>query len=463
MKRNKKGFTIIELVVVIAVIAILAAVLIPTFSNIIKKANESVDIQAAKQMNDYIAIAEVDADMSNISAVMNALSAEKLEIENYKPLTSDRAYYWVKSINRIVYIDTTTNEVLYPDNLTTLVKKAGDWYSLNGSAIGTDSSWKDAGKIDNDGKLEVSSAGMFFDMMQSYSDSDATAKTIKTIDLKDDIDLAGATGNFGNVTSNGKLTINGNGKTIYAFRSDKNSFYGTGEYANTLYAGGMFATIKSGAEVTIENVTIDGMVIENTGDGRAMGLIAGYINGTLALKNVTFKNCYVKGVQKVGGIAGYMNSAGGSLTVENVKFENTTVAGIYQAAKLVGVVTQGNSLTVQGDGNDFSGISVVGWGVESFGKSDITIKADKPRIKLGGAEDNTYCCYDRGSSLGLWVFGQTTNDWAWLQMDVVLSLESDDRTKCITYNQQDCTLENHIYSASENINNGKPASMPEQN
>ncbi|MBP3592075.1 MAG: type II secretion system protein [Clostridia bacterium] len=42
MKRNnKKGFTIVELVVVIAVIAILAAVLIPTFSGITTRAKET--------------------------------------------------------------------------------------------------------------------------------------------------------------------------------------------------------------------------------------------------------------------------------------------------------------------------------------------------------------------------------------------------------------------------------------
>ena len=44
-KTNKKGFTIVELVIVIAVIAILAAVMIPTFGGIIERANES----AAKQ------------------------------------------------------------------------------------------------------------------------------------------------------------------------------------------------------------------------------------------------------------------------------------------------------------------------------------------------------------------------------------------------------------------------------
>lgn len=47
-KSNKKGFTIVELVIVIAVIAILAAVLIPTFSNVVEKANESKDMQQAR-------------------------------------------------------------------------------------------------------------------------------------------------------------------------------------------------------------------------------------------------------------------------------------------------------------------------------------------------------------------------------------------------------------------------------
>ena len=50
MKRlnNKKGFTIVELVIVIAVIGILAGVLIPTFSGVINKANENKDMQAAR-------------------------------------------------------------------------------------------------------------------------------------------------------------------------------------------------------------------------------------------------------------------------------------------------------------------------------------------------------------------------------------------------------------------------------
>ena len=47
-KNNKKGFTIVELVIVIAVIAILAGVLIPTFASVVTKANESKALQEVR-------------------------------------------------------------------------------------------------------------------------------------------------------------------------------------------------------------------------------------------------------------------------------------------------------------------------------------------------------------------------------------------------------------------------------
>ena len=49
---NKKGFTLVELVIVIAVIAILAAVLIPTFTSVINRANQSAALQKIKAIVD---------------------------------------------------------------------------------------------------------------------------------------------------------------------------------------------------------------------------------------------------------------------------------------------------------------------------------------------------------------------------------------------------------------------------
>ena len=47
-KLNKKGFTLVELVIVISVIAILSAVMVPTFSGVVRKAKVSTAIQEAK-------------------------------------------------------------------------------------------------------------------------------------------------------------------------------------------------------------------------------------------------------------------------------------------------------------------------------------------------------------------------------------------------------------------------------
>lgn len=52
--KNRKGFTIVELVIVIAVIAILAAVLIPTFSSVTNSARASAAQQQAKAALDSI-------------------------------------------------------------------------------------------------------------------------------------------------------------------------------------------------------------------------------------------------------------------------------------------------------------------------------------------------------------------------------------------------------------------------
>lgn len=44
-KSNKRAFTVVELVIVIAIVAVLAAVLIPTFASLIKKSNDSAYLQ----------------------------------------------------------------------------------------------------------------------------------------------------------------------------------------------------------------------------------------------------------------------------------------------------------------------------------------------------------------------------------------------------------------------------------
>lgn len=49
MKNKKKGFTLVELIVVLAILAILAAMLVPALTGYIDKANEKKVVAAARQ------------------------------------------------------------------------------------------------------------------------------------------------------------------------------------------------------------------------------------------------------------------------------------------------------------------------------------------------------------------------------------------------------------------------------
>ena len=64
-KMNNKGFTIVELVIVIAVIAILAAVMIPTFSGVVQKANQTAVQQKAAAVFKEVYAADLSDGLCN--------------------------------------------------------------------------------------------------------------------------------------------------------------------------------------------------------------------------------------------------------------------------------------------------------------------------------------------------------------------------------------------------------------
>ena len=80
----KRGFTIMELVIVIAVIAVLAAVLIPTFANITNRANESANEQTVTSMNRILMAESVENPPEDYEEVRELMKAN-----GYTNLTSN--------------------------------------------------------------------------------------------------------------------------------------------------------------------------------------------------------------------------------------------------------------------------------------------------------------------------------------------------------------------------------------
>lgn len=200
-RKEVKGFTIIELVVVIAVIAILAAVLIPTFSNLVKKANMSADMQVVKNMNTALTTDEIiNGKPSTVVEAQEVLIANG--ISNFKTHDNNNQYYWLGSDNRIILWDKVELEVTYPEEYKKLFKEINsvqdNWsvlgYSYETRIEGTDSkeiasSLIDAVKTAKDGTLiqlpkdstiDMGEGGLAF--MSNGLKSNQVGKTV-TIDL----------------------------------------------------------------------------------------------------------------------------------------------------------------------------------------------------------------------------------------------------------------------------------------
>lgn len=105
-KLNKKGFTLVELIVVIAIIGILAAVLVPTITGYIQKARISNDISDCKNMNTLLVAYGYDrgVDLTTLEAP-EVRYIVSLENKNYTfvPRYKNGVFWYDQKNGKIVY------------------------------------------------------------------------------------------------------------------------------------------------------------------------------------------------------------------------------------------------------------------------------------------------------------------------------------------------------------------------
>lgn len=116
MKNSKKGFTLVELIIVVAVIALLAAVLIPTFSSLISKANQAKDEALVSNLNKAIALSTEKFD--TVHKVLGAVKDNAgFDVAKISASVSEHEILW-DSVNYCFVYKTEKGITGIPDTQT---------------------------------------------------------------------------------------------------------------------------------------------------------------------------------------------------------------------------------------------------------------------------------------------------------------------------------------------------------
>ena len=411
---NKKGFTIVELVIVIAVIAILAAVLIPTFASIVKKANIAADTQLAKNLNTALTTAAIGADApADFSEVLKALRDNGFIISNINPTTEGWYYVWESDSNQILLVDGDNNyEIKYQSKeIKAENQTPGKTWNFAVSdaskvdtikALGSDgnrpyvvyspkttedlmSAFGDAYK--EGGIISVSADIVLGEDDKPFMDTDAAGKSV-TVDLSGNVltntgywkyNADGGDYNFGQLTTkagtlkivNGMLETAGNAKyVVAAVDSGKVELEGV-TINDSVEGGAALRILGADAVMNVKNTTIN--LTSQTGCGGEFG------KGNAIFDNVTIT---INSSEKNWLNVCVTPSKGGKLTINSgtytAKGEATAVLGLWTTAG--NYVINGGNFVAEGNANIFAPHHV---DTDTFG-TEHTIELNGGTFTVGG-------------------------------------------------------------------------------
>ncbi|MEL7649823.1 MAG: type II secretion system protein [Sedimentibacter sp.] len=121
-KRNEKGFTLVELIVVMAVLAIISAIAVPRFIGVQDKAKEDADYATgamiAKAAELYFAKEEdaVSPVLASELVTANYINGIEFKSETFKDYTADQVQVTFEGTGNVTVVasDGTDTDYLYP-------------------------------------------------------------------------------------------------------------------------------------------------------------------------------------------------------------------------------------------------------------------------------------------------------------------------------------------------------------
>ena len=117
-KTNNKGFSLVELIVVIAIMAVLVGVAAPTFIKYVDQSRRATDIQNAQTIESAILAAIADGELDTDVATATAFTATTVTTLTTAPVVSSDVIGTRGDAFTVVYDVTNGTCSVYPNNTT---------------------------------------------------------------------------------------------------------------------------------------------------------------------------------------------------------------------------------------------------------------------------------------------------------------------------------------------------------